>query len=254
MSCSYIRELTVYADGQQTAGGSRLHLTGGRDLGLRPGLFLLEVYDASPNAAGKLSSAKALEVKSGNSILAWGEVCDARTYTRSGSKLTEIAFSPGMKLWKSVCALTVTPGLKISDTVKAILRASGTEIPLSCYTAEDPIMSRAQTFFGRTADALTLLAEAAKAKPCLTPAGLQFIGMKGKEVILTLTEGDILNDPEWTTEGVILRTKLKGWPEGSYIHYKYKDMEGFGQLMETSVDADTKEGPWQSEILVTCSG
>ncbi len=252
MSCSYIRELAVYADGQRTAGGCRLHLTGGRDLGLRPGLFLLKVYDASPNAVGKLSSAKALEVKSGHSILAWGEVCDARTYPQSGSKRTEIAFSPGMKLWKSVCALTVTPGLKISDTVKAILRASGTETPLSGYTAEDPIMPRAQTFFGRTAEALTLLAETAKARPCLTPGGLQFMGRKAKEGILVLTEGDILNDPERTTEGVILRTKLKGWPEGACVRYRYKDTEGLGQLLETSVDADTKEGPWQSEILVSC--
>ncbi len=184
MSCSYIRELTVYADGQQTAGGCRLRLTGGMDLGLRPGFFLLKVYDASPNAAGRLSSAKTLDVKSGNSILAWGEVCDARTYTQSGSRLTEIAFSAGMKLWKSVCALTVTPGLKISDTVKEILRTSGTEILLSGYTAEDPTMSRAQTFFGRTADALTLLAETAKAKPCLTPAGINFVGKKGASSLI----------------------------------------------------------------------
>ncbi len=279
MTADFVRSMTVWADGREIGSGCRMHLTGEKSMDLRPGLFRLTMYDPSPAAAGALCSAEWLEGRAGNSGLASGRRWDARTGCFSGRRMTEAAFSPGMDLWESACAVSAAPGMKVSDTVRAVLRGSagaagagrsgaggmggadagstgtgGAEFVLAGYAAEDPVMARGQSFFGRTADALAMLAETAGARAYLSPAGVVFCGKKNREPVLVLTEADLLSEPVAAEGCVVLTAGMAGWPEGAWIRYTWQGMKGEGRLMARAVDADTASGVWRTELLVEREG
>ncbi len=251
MSFDFIREMTVFADGEPLARGCRLRLTGGRDLSLRPGLFRLQAWDLTDSVIWALSSARLLEVRSGPSVLASGELCDAHTAIRLGRRITELAFSPGMTLWKSACSLSLAPGLTVKEAVKAVLRTLPSPgLPLAGFTAKNPVLSRSQVFFGRTADALSLLADTAEGEAYLSPAGLVISGRESREAVLVLTAADLLSAPSPASGCVVLTTRMAGWPEGAWVRWVWKGEMGEGRLISRMVDADTSSGIWRSELLV----
>ncbi len=251
MNPDFIREMTVYADGEPLAPGCRLHLTGGRDLSLKPGLFQLMAYDLTDSSITILSRAKMVEVRSGYSILASGEVCDSHTSIQRGRRITEVAFAPGMTLWKSACSITLSPGLKVTDAIKAVLQTLPSPgLSLTGFTGRNIALSRSQVFFGRTADAVTLLADTAEGEAYLGPAGLIVSGRDKHDSTLVLTSADLLSAPSPASGCVILNTRMTGWPEGSWVKYSWSGITGEGRLISRTIDADTSYGVWRSELLV----
>ncbi len=252
MNPDFIREMTIYADGKPLAPGCRLHLTGGRDLSLRPGLFRLLVYDLTDSSIVILSASKTIEVRSGLSILASGELCDTHTSYQRGRRITELAFSPGITLWKSACSLSLIPGISVKDAIKAVLRTLPSPgVSLAGFTADNVVLSRSQVFFGRTADAITLLAETAAGEAYLGAAGLIISGIKNHETTLVLTSADLLSAPSPATGCVVLSTRMTGWPEGSWVRYTWNGTTSEGRLISRTIDADTSFGVWRTELLVS---
>ena len=246
----HIRSLEVYADGRQIAQGCRLRLTGSETLSLRPGFFLLTVWDLSPSSASLLSAARRLEIRSGSSILASGDICDVHTGTCQGRQITEAGFSPGLSLWESSVSLSVPSGTSLSDTVRALLSASGTGIPLVSFTGTEQSFSRGQAFFCRTASALETLAAAANAFAWLSPAGLVLSGKKDRNVTLFLPDVLLLSAPSFVRGCAILTTSMVGWPAGSCLRYTWQGTGGEGRLLARSIDADNDSGPWKSELMI----
>ncbi len=241
----------MYADGEPAAPGCRLRLTGGRDLSLRPGLFRLIAYDLTDSVISMLSSAKLLEVRSGHSILASGELCDSHTSIQCGRRITELAFCPGMSLWKNACSVSLAPGLKVTDAVKAVLGSlPSPSVNLAGFTGNDIALPRAQAFFGRAADAISILAETADADAYMGPAGLMLSGRTRRDTTILLSSADLLSEPSPVSGCVVLTTRMAGWPEGSWVRYIWKGQFGEGRLISRAVDADTSSGVWRSELLI----
>ena len=161
-----------------------------------------------------------------------------------------MGFSPGLTLWESSVSLSLSAGIRLSDAVRQILKASGTGIQLVGFTGREMAFSRGQAFFGRAASALESLAAAADAFPWLSPAGLVLTGRSDRTVTLYLPADHLLSAPTAADHRILLSTAMVGWPSGAYVRYAWPGSAGEGRILSRSLDADNESGPWKSELMV----
>lgn len=242
------RDLHLFADGNEIAQGCRLCLTAEETLSLRPALQRLEILDLSDSSAALLSGARGLEIRNGDSILAFGTPSEILTRAVSGKHLTSAIFSSGLSLWESSVSLSLAAGLKVSDTIRKLLEASGCGVPLAAFAAEDAAFFRPQAFFGRTCDALELLARRVEADAFLSSAGVCVSGRDARDPALILPESALAAPPVLSGSRLILTTTMLGWPLGSFVRAEWQGTAWTGRLVSRLIQADNRDGPWRSEL------
>ena len=246
-----IRELTVIADDNEIVSFNRAALRGSDMLGLYPMPFSMKFWNLSESDYYLLSAAKEISVSGGGSILASGAVTDVYWGMTPDGKITEVVFSPGIRLWESPVSLSVESGIKVSETVRRILEASGTRISMLAFPGNDPTRSRGQAFYGRAAECVAEVLSAADARSCLTSAGLCVIPSSGLPVSMELTEEDLIDEPVRAGDmRMMLKTRPVGWPLGKMVSVIWKGVTTTGLVIERSVDADNMEGNWQAEMIL----
>ncbi|MCR5297241.1 MAG: hypothetical protein K6E17_07500 [Clostridiales bacterium] len=245
------RELIVTADGNPVESFNRACLRGSDMLGLYPMPFTLKIWNISESDYYLLSAAKEITVSSEGSILASGTVSDVYWGMTPEGKVTEVIFSPVIRLWEAPVSLSVEAGVKVSETVRKILEASGTGISMLTFPGNDPVRSRGQAFFGRAAECVADALSAASARSCLTAAGLCVIPSSGLPVSMELTEEDLIDEPIRAGDMLMtLKTKPTGWPLGKMVSVTWKGVTTTGLVIERSIDADNAEGNWQAELIL----
>lgn len=245
------RELIVTADGNPVESFNRACLRGSDMLGLYPMPFTLKIWNISESDYYLLSAAKEITVSSDGSILASGTVSDVYWGMTPEGKVTEVIFSPVIRLWEAPVSLSVEAGVKVSETVRKILEASGTGISMLTFPGNDPVRSRGQAFFGRAAECVADALSAASARSCLTAAGLCVIPSSGLPVSMELTEEDLIDEPIRAGDMLMtLKTKPTGWPLGKMVSVTWKGVTTTGLVIERSIDADNAEGNWQAELIL----
>ncbi len=245
------RSLSVFADGLPVTGFRHAYLSGRDALGLYPMPFTLRLWNLADSDYHALCAAKNLSVRHDDSILASGKISDVYLRLVPEGKITEVVFAAGLGLWETPVSLSVEAGVSVSETVRRILSASGTGIPLLSFPGEDPVRSHAQAFCGRAAECIEEALSAAGARAYLTESGLCVVPAEGLPVSMELSPADLLSDPVSVGNGqLLLRTRITGWPLGKGIRVKWKDGSQEGLVLERSVDADNLEGKWESEMLV----
>jgi len=247
------RDLHLFAADAEIARGCRMMLIAHETLTLHPALHQLEILDLSDSSVSLLTGTNRIEVRSGNSVLAFGEMVDTVTQSISGKRQTSLIFSPGLSLWLSSVSLSVAAGMKISDTIRALLAEAGEDgatFSLAAYTAEDMILSRPQAFFGRTCDALAMLAEMAGADAFLSPAGVCVSAPKteSKASAFEVPESALLSAPIQTEDRLLAVTEMIGWPLGENLTITWQGVSRTGRLVSRLIQADTGDGPWKSEL------
>ena len=245
------RALSVLADGTALTGFRRACLTGRDALGLYPMPFTLRLWNLAESDYLALRAAKSLSVRHEDSVLASGKVSDVYLRIVPEGKITEVVFAAGLGLWETPVSLSVEAGVSVSDTVRRILSASGTGIPLLSFPGDDPVRSRAQAFYGRASECVEEALSAAGARGYLTESGLCIVPAEGLPVSMELSSADLLSDPVSVGSGqLLLRTRITGWPLGKTVRVKWKDGSREGLVLERSVEADNLEGKWESEMLI----
>ena len=245
------RTLEILAGGEPVAGFGRARLTGRDRLGLYPMPFTLRLWNLSGSACRQVFAAGEISVRRGSSVLAAGTVADVLCRTVPEGTVTEIVFSAGLRLWETPVSLSAEAGVSVSETVRRLLEASGTGVSLLSFPGEDPVRARGQAFSGRTAECVETALSAASARCCLAPAGLCVIPAAGLPLTLELSEADLTDAPARTGgRHALLRTGVTGWPLGKTVSASWKGETVRGLVTERSVDADTAEGNWQSELLL----
>jgi len=242
------RDLRLFADGMEIAQGCRLTLTAGSALTLRPALHHLAVYDLSESSAALLSGVHRIEIRSGSSVIASGELSDELTRVSSGKRIIDLVFSPGLSLWQSSVSLSVPGGTRVSDTIRSLLSASASSLSLAAFAAEDRPMARPQTFFGRTCDALALLADTAEADIWVSSAGACVSGRSFDNPSYVLTDSDLLSAPVLTGNRLLVTTAMMGWLIGSFARVEWQGSAWKGRIVSSLIQADNKDGPWKSEL------
>ena len=251
MTNDLIRELIVTADGNPVESFNRAALRGSDMLGLHPMPFTLKIWNLSESDYYLLTAAKEISVSSAGSILASGTVSDVYWGMTPEGKVTEVIFSPVIRLWEAPVSLSVEAGTKVSETVRKILEASGTGISMLTFPGNDPVRSRGQAFFDRASECEAEALSAASARSCLTAAGLCVIPSSGLPVSMELTEEDLIDEPIRAGDMLMtLKTKPTGWPLGKMVSVTWKGVTTTGLVIERSIDADNAEGNWQAELIL----
>ena len=250
MSNMFSRELTVLADGQPVSGFGRACLSGREALGLYPMPFTLRLWNLAEDQFLMLSRAREVSVSCEGSVLACGQVSDVyRRITPEGT-VTFAVFSLGLGLWEAPVSLSVEAGVSVSETVRRILAASGTDVPLLSFPGEDMLFSRGQAFFGRASECVASALSAVCARGYLTPSGLCVVPAEGVPVSLELSEKDLVSAPSFPSGSLmVLRTTVTGWPVGKQVSVEYGGLHAEGLILERFVEADTA-GVWRTEILI----
>ena len=245
------RSLTIIADGQPVTGYQHAHLSGQDALGLYPMPFTLRLWNLAESDYLALRAAAGISVMHGQSVLAAGRVSDVYLRLVPEGKITEVVFAAGLGLWEAPVSLSVEAGASVSETVRRILEASGTGIPLLSFPGTDPVRSRGQAFYGRAAECIEEALSAAGARGYMTESGLCVVPAEGLPVSMELSSADLLSDPVFVGSGqLLLRTRITGWPLGKGIRVKWKDGSQEGLVLERSVEADNLEGKWESGLLI----
>ena len=245
------RTLTILADGVPVTGYARAILIGMERLGLYPSLFMVDLSNVAEEDYLMLSRCKVVTVMHRKSILVSGMLSDAfRQRTKKGTE-AHIAISPGLNLWEAPVSLSVESGVTVSETVRRLLQASGTGIQLLSFPDVDPVMTRGQAFFGRTAECIEEAISRIGASCCLVPSGLCVIPKNGLPIIMVLTEEDLTDVPSFNCGGdMVLRTKPAGWTLGKGVKVIYGGTVTKGLITERMLNLDTGEGPWRVELVV----
>ncbi|MCR4876509.1 MAG: hypothetical protein K5922_05010 [Clostridiales bacterium] len=250
MKNSFVRSLTVLADGREVAAGCHLRLIGSETMSLDPGLFHLTVEDLPPFSKEQISEANILEVRSGASVLASGTVDDIYSCVWNGKNQTTVSFTTGFDLWESTVSFTAQQGVRATDLARAVLMLSGTGVQLAGFTGVEKIMTRSQSYLGRTADVLSLLAKLTESYVYLSPAGLVLAGKADYRTTVRLEAADLLSAPSRVSGCTVLRTNMVGWPFGVRARFTWEGVTEEGRIFSRAIDADNVSGPWRSELLI----
>lgn len=247
-----MRTLTVLADGAPFAPGCRFHLSGKATLSLFPDLFLLECRNLKESDVICLQNTKDLSVLHENSTLAFGRVSDVYTQTAESGEVTTVAFSAGLDLWEARVSLSLPAGCSVSQTVRALLEASGTGIRLLSFPGADPVFARGRAFCGRAAECVASSLSAASARGFLVPAGLCVSPQEPLPPALHLTEKDLTDRPAVVDGGkkLVLNTSMTGFRPGEWLTLEVKGKTVTGRILQRLVEADTAEGLWKTQLLV----
>ncbi len=247
-----MRKLTVLADGTPLAAECRFHLSGTVRAGLYPSLFLLQCWNLSNEDVFRLRNTKELSVLREDSCLAYGRVSDVFRKTVPEGTVTAVAFSPGLSLWKAMVSLSLPSGVSVSETVRRLLEASGTGIQLLSFPGNDPVFSRGQAFLGRAAECILSALSAASAGAYLVSAGLCIIPAESLPATLHLSENDLTDRPAFADGGrkMILSTTVTGFQPGEEMNLETDGKTYAGLILERLVEADTRMGPWNTQLLV----
>lgn len=246
------RRLTVLADGEPFALDCRFRLYGRMRIGLYPSPFMLQCWNLSESDICRLRNTKELSVTREDSCLAFGRVSDVFTRTVPEGTVTTAVFSLGLGLWETDISVSVSAGVSVSDTIRRLLTASGTEIQLLSFPGRDPVSIRGKAFCGRAADCIVEALSAVDASCYLVPAGLCVIPAEPLPATLHLTDRDLTDRPAFADGGrkMILSTTVTGFQPGEEMTLFYDGTTYSGLILERMVEADTVMGPWSTQMLI----
>ena len=244
------RDLHLFADDTEIGQGCRMRVTLREEFSLMPQLFHLEIENLSESSAEMLANCREMAVRSNGSVLAVGDSIFCCPRWIDGRKVLAVSFSYGFRLWKAAVSLSLAAGMKISDTIREVLKASGTGIQLAGYTARDFALTRPQAFFGRACETLERLADSVDGKAGLTPAGVCVIGTGEQTPTVVMPEDGLLSEPIFLKDRVILKTGIVGWPLGTCVRFRWNGADYQGVMMSRMLDLDNAGGCWESQVEV----
>ena len=244
------RDLHLYADDTEIGQGCRMKLILREEFSLMPQLFTMEIENLSESSAEMLANCREMTVRSNGSVLAVGDSIFCCPRWIDGRKVLAVSFSYGFRLWKAAVSLSLAAGMKISDTIREVLKASGTGIPMAGYTARDFALTRPQAFFGRACEALERLADSVDGRAGLTPAGVCVIGTEKVTPTVVMPEDGLLSEPIFLKDRVILKTGIVGWPLGTCVRFRWNGTDYQGVMMSRMLDLDNAGGSWESQVEV----
>ena len=251
------RSLTVTLDGEPLSFSGRMRLRGKDELSLFPALFTLELWNLPEEMYLQLSRCRDIAVSHGDACLVSGRVWDVFRHGDEEGTVTAVSVSLGLELWESTVSQCVPAGTALSETVRQILDASGTGIPLLSALSPDPVSYRGQSFFGRGAEYVASVLSIASLRPMLTPSGLMAVPSSGLPEAVRITEADLTDAPAFAGGSLHgmpslmdLSVSVAGWRPGQTVDVEYKNIRARGIVKERSVDADTGDGAWKCELLV----
>ena len=235
--------IRAFADNKQIANGARIIVQGRANMTLLPDMFLVKMYNVSEEDLEQIKKSKILSARgeSGSSFC-YGEIEDIYTHIESTNEVTEVTVADGKSFWGSVKNITIGSGAYVSSAIKSLLSGAS----MGSYLAPDFRLVRGQTFYGRVAESIHMLAQSVNARAFITHGAL-IVAEKGKaENIIRIDDSLILDDSK-VSDGVrVLQTYVEGYAVGTLVildRTRYR-------LVSQALDLDTMDGNWISSLIL----
>ena len=218
-------------------------MQGSKNMTLFPDLFAVEIYNMSDEDMGALTNSGKISIfgETGG-LLCSGEVDDMYTKQNGPNRVTTISVSDGRAFWRSKVFVTFSGGAMASQ----VLHSMTTGVRLGSITADDVKFMRGQTYTGRLADCVAMLAKSMHGRAYVTNESL-FITAKGRSAeVVSLNEEDVVLDQDSATGARIIKTTIKGFPVGALVEIgnaKYR-------LVSQKIDADNFGVAWDAYLIL----
>ena len=238
-----IRELKAYSEEKEVFQNHRIRVRGKANMTLLPDFFLVEVYNpdeldiAAVERAGTLS----INAKDG-AVLCSGEIEDIYIRTEGANQVYAISLSDGGSFWETKITKSVGPGVYFSATIRQILEKAS----MGSYLAKDERFVRPQTFCGRLADFISDIAKGVHARAFVSNNVLHVVEKGRSEIVMTIQEEDMIDEPDNATGVCIVRTEVKSWPVGAIISFRGKSY----RLASQEISADNSQGKWETKLVL----
>lgn len=210
---------------------------------LLPDLFAVQIYNMSDEDLSSLTENRKISVSGETGgLLCSGEIDDMYTKQDGPNMVTYISVSDGKDFWRT----KVSKSLGGGSTIKDVLRSIITNAKMGEFTADDVRLIRGQTYSGRLAECVSMLAKSANGRAYITN-GTVFVTAKGKSAeVVVLNDDDIILDQDTATGARMVKTKLKGFPVGALIELGNTQY----RLVSQKFDGDNFEGAWDSYLIL----
>lgn len=240
---SNYRPISVYADGTKVAEELRVRLKGSQNMTLFPDFFSIEIYNLSDEDMSVIQYAKVLTVNGEDEYtICTGEIEDVYVREEGVNTITSVSFVDGKSFWRSKVSKTLGGGSDIQTAISNLVQ----NVKFGGFYATNKGIIRGQTYTGRLADNISMLAKTAEGR-AFVAKGVLYIVQKGRaSEIVSIDPDDVINDLSYMKGSRILKTTAKGYPMGALVHYG----GGSYRLVSQKFDLDNYKGDWCSNIVI----
>ena len=240
-----LRPLTVYADDEIIGKNCRKRLKGKTTMSLLPDFYLLDINGLPDTEMAALRYASRVKVVGeDDSIVCTGIVEDIYVHYSDTNEITTVSISDGTSLWDQACNVSIAKGAGVQTTMQTILGS----IPIASFMANDTRFLRGQALVGKTAEIISALARSIGARAFFTQSQVHVVSNGKTSSILQLTEEEVISETALATGIYAVKTKVKGYPVGLLTTLANDERQL--RLVSQSIDADSWEGVWTSELLM----
>ena len=237
------RPLKVQADNRYIAADNRIRIKGRANMTMMPDFFTVEIYNLSDEDLSIVRDAKMLSVfGEKDSMMIYGEIEDIYFRSADANRIATICVSDGKTFWESTVEKTIASGASVETAIRNIVDS----IAIGSILAQDAFLMRGQTFSGRQADAVRMMAKTMNARAFVAHNTLHVVEKGKTEWQIDIDEDEVITDPQYAEGVVALKTIVRGYPVG--IIAKYGGVEY--RIAAQSMDADNMRGNWDSELIL----
>ena len=246
-----LRVLRVFADDTEVGADCRIRLQGKSTMTCLPDPWQIDIYVPQNEDRAALNRCSSVRVLGeNNSVLCSGEPADVLSRRSDGREVVEVLIMEGEGFWQSSVSLTLAAGVTVDQTIRALLGRCSSPIPLASSPSLLATIPRAQSFFGRTADAVDELARAADCRGWVWQEALWLTKIGDGVPRATIHEEDLLRDPESMTGALLCETRMVGLQTGQLVRLDTDNWNGIYRLASQRIDADNYNGAWSNSLTL----
>jgi len=243
MALNELRPLKIKVGSKIIAEELRIRVQGSKNMTLLPDFFVVEIYNLGDDDMYTLNNGGKLSVTGQDGgLLCSGEIDDIYTKIVQTNRITSISVVDGKSFWATRINKSFGGGSSVKTTFESIVSGAYR----GAFCASDVRMTRGQTYTGRVAENVSMLAKSVHGRAYITN-GTVYISTKGMAAeTITIDESDVINQDDSATGLKIVQVSVKGYPIGALTvlgRRKYR-------LVSQKFSADNYEGPWESHLIL----
>ena len=226
-----------------------MKLRGRSTMSLRPDLWELEIFTPPSDILDRVQDAEIVVEGEDGSTLGRGRAEEVYMHEEDGKDLVTVLFSDGMDFWLSTSAFSLSKRNTVGDCFRGLASKGSCPTPIASMEIRDVSFLRGQTFYGRTAGFVSVLAKSVGARAYYTRGALNIAGKGIASDIIRLAEGDLLNGVSDANGAYIVQlSRMIGYPVGQLV--ALPNSAPVYRLLCQSVDADNYQGSWKTELIL----
>lgn len=237
------RPLKLRVGNTDIATNQRIRVKGSHNMTLLPDFFMIDVFNMTDvDLAIVKDGGQITIIGKDDFMLCRGEVDDMYTHMEGVNLITTISILDGKKFYETNIRESIGAGASVRTTFNSIMRNAS----IGSFCATDKRIFRGQTFSGRLADSISMLARSVGARAFITMGAVHIVAKGMASEIVNINDFDIIEDADFAKGTRIIKTEVKGYPVGALVNVENRQY----RLVSQKIDADNYRGQWDSHLVL----